>query len=95
MWCDPPIGTLLMAAHGVLNPSNKLLAFNLLEILHKSDGSEQVVEPHRIFDVEGSADADAIAVSNQELVHAKIDERTMTVSMVKRSFWGGFKFNNF
>ncbi len=83
LWCDPPIGTLLMAVRGTNTASNRFVAWNMLDLLR---GDEDCTTPDRVFDAGCYVHADVIVPSMHKVLHAGSDGR-----VVDCEFWGDLK----
>lgn len=86
IWCDPPFGHILMAVKGRNTNCSKILIWNLEKLLRSTkNGSD--IEPHRVIETGGLANADAIVPSNHKLIFSSVNNQNRGI-LNDNDFWG-------
>ena len=91
LWCDPPVGTLVMALRRRrdLEPlKQNVLIWNFEKLLRDTKDGD-TVSPDRVLRVEGNASAESIAINNSTLYQTSAERnQPSTMKIVKNIFWG-------
>ena len=86
IFIDPPIGTMMLAAHGSLVNSTSIAVFDLTRLLREAR-NEGDIAPDRVIRTGGTANADSIVANQHQIIHHSIDKDDNDL-LVECEFWG-------
>ncbi len=86
MWCDPPLGTLLLTT--LEESRGRLLMYDLKELLERSSHEDEAVTPSGVVETGAAVSGGGVDVDTHTVTFAAADLASKETEVVELDFWG-------